>query len=168
MILEYCPLRVTMNMVTHSTIQARPVGSRWWRARVTATYAMRASASSTGWGTGRPWALTSSVSAGGMKSGAMRPRAHSRPLALWAVETGDLGRVFGNELVDGLKDGLGAVLVDEVGERLQIASGGVVLGKVAQCRPGGEQHEFEVMGAASLDEVAGGPRQGAQRVTAAD
>lgn len=61
-----------------------------------------------------------------------------------------------SELVDGGEDGIRAVLVDEVDERLQVTSGGVVFGVVLQFAPGREEKEFGVPGAAAFLEVAGG------------
>lgn len=51
----------------------------------------------------------------------------------------DLGCGFWGELLDGLEDGVGSVLVHEVGEGLQTAGSGVVFGVFAQSGPAGEQ-----------------------------
>ena len=99
-----------------------------------------------------------------MKSSAIFTQGHSRPLALWAVETVTSACCSGDELGDGGQDGVGAVGVDEVDQRLQVASGRVVGGVVLQFAPGGEQDQFGVGGAAALLEVAGGQGQGAQAV----
>ena len=95
-----------------------------------------------------------SVSLGGGKSSAIRTVGHSRPLAVWAVETVTSASLVG-ELVDRGEDGVGAVGVDEVDEGLQVAAGGVVFGVVLQLAPGGERR---VRGGwwGGLFEVAGG------------
>lgn len=63
---------------------------------------------------------------------------------------GDVGVRFGGESADRGEDGLGAVLVDEVDERLQVAAGGVMSGVVLRFTPGGEEKQFRVPGAAAL------------------
>ena len=78
---------------------------------------------------------------------------------------GHLGLLLGGELGDGGQDGVGAVGVDEVDQRLQVASGRVVGGVVLQFAPGGEQDQFGVGGAAAFLQVAGGQGQGAQAVS---
>lgn len=54
-----------------------------------------------------------SLSLGGVKSSAIFTCAHSRPFALWAVETVTSALLLGDELSNSAEDGVDAVGVDE-------------------------------------------------------
>jgi len=57
---------------------------------------------------------------------------------------------FVSELVHCGENGFGAVGVDEVDERLEVAAGRVVGGAVLEFGPGREENEFGVASAAGL------------------
>ncbi len=89
-------------------------------------------------------------------------------LGLVCCRDRDLGVLLGGELCDGGEDGVGAVGVDEVDERQEVASGRVTAcGVVLQVAPTGEEYEFGMVGPASLLQVAGGEGQGLEGFSAA-
>lgn len=65
----------------------------------------------------------------------MSMQDHSRPFRLVGGGDGDLGVRLRGKVGDGRKDGLGAVGVNKVDQRLQIATGRVVGGVILQIAP---------------------------------
>lgn len=93
---------------------------------------------------------------------------HAGPFASFRLVgggDGDLSVGLGDEVGDGPEDGVGAMGVDEVDQRLQVSAGRVVGGVLLQVSPAGEENQFGVVGAAAFFQVAGREGQGLQTVS---